>query len=188
MPTRCVAAACSNTHRDGVSLFRFPRDPCVREKWTKQVQRTRAQWKPTKNSVLCNQHFEEDCFEPGTDIARQFEIGQREHAATKTGEECYDLVFPKYKKGGCVELKVKVAPTYSELITPMKLLIGDVTVFYTSHCTDYIDDLLTEVINQCVVGGSSVQSSRIPKSLCSEYHRPTKASAILCHRSRFAKN
>ena len=28
MPTRCVAAACSNTHRDGVSLFTLSRDRC----------------------------------------------------------------------------------------------------------------------------------------------------------------
>ena len=117
------------------------------------------------------------------------ENGQREHATTKTGEGRYDLVFPKYKKGGCVVRKVKVAPTYSELISLIKLLIGDVTVFYLHfHCTDYIDDLLTEVVKQCVVGGSSVQSSEIPKPLCSEYDRPTKASAILGHRSRFAKN
>lgn len=74
MPARCVAAACSNTHRDGVSLFKFPKDPFLREKWAKQVQRTRAKWNPTENSVLCSKHFEEDCFEPGTDIAAQFGI------------------------------------------------------------------------------------------------------------------
>ena len=74
MPTRCVAAACSNTHRDGVSLFTLSRDRCLREKWVKQVHRTRAQWNPTENSVLCSKHFEEDCFEPGTDIAAQFGI------------------------------------------------------------------------------------------------------------------
>ena len=74
MPTRCVAAACSNTHHDCVSLFRFPSDPFLREKWAKQVQCTRAQGNPTANSVLCSKHFEEDCFEPGTDIAVQFGI------------------------------------------------------------------------------------------------------------------
>ena len=61
----------------------------------------------------------------------------------------------------------------------MKLLIGDVTVFYISHCKDYIDDLLTEVINQRVVGGSSPQSFRIPRSSCNEYNRPTEASGHL---------
>ena len=75
MPTRCVAAACSNTHRDHVSLFRFPRDPNIGEKWTKQVQCIRAKWKPTGNSLLCSKHFEENCFEPGSDIAAQFCFG-----------------------------------------------------------------------------------------------------------------
>ena len=27
------------------------------------------------NSVLCSEHFEENCFEPGTDIATQFRFG-----------------------------------------------------------------------------------------------------------------
>ena len=43
------------------------------------------------------------------------ENGQRDHATTKTGERRYDVVFPKYKKGGCVARKVRVPPTYSEL-------------------------------------------------------------------------
>ena len=52
-------------HCDSVSLFRFPRYPCLREKWVKHVQRTQVHWNPTDNSVLCSKHFEEDCFEPG---------------------------------------------------------------------------------------------------------------------------
>ena len=64
IPARCVAVACSNTHCDRVSLFRFPRDPNIRKKWVKQVQHTRAKWKPTGNSVLCSEHLEENCFEP----------------------------------------------------------------------------------------------------------------------------
>ena len=38
------------------------------------MQRTRAKWNPTENSVFCSKHFEEDCFEPGTDSAAQFGI------------------------------------------------------------------------------------------------------------------
>lgn len=74
MPTRCVAAWCSNTHSDGVSLFRFPRDPVLKEQWVKQVQRTRAQWKPSESSVLCSKHFTDDCFEVAYDLATQFGI------------------------------------------------------------------------------------------------------------------
>ena len=40
MGKRCVAAGCSNMNGDGVSLFRFPRDPALRAQWNKQVQRT----------------------------------------------------------------------------------------------------------------------------------------------------
>ena len=46
-------------------------------------------------------HFNENC--------------NREQAITKEGIEQYDIVFPKYKKGGYIVKKVVKKPTYSEL-------------------------------------------------------------------------
>ena len=70
MVKRCVAAGCSNTYREGVSLFLFPKDHAIRLQWIKQVQRTRAEWKgPSEHSVLCSDHFNDDCFEPDSAIA-----------------------------------------------------------------------------------------------------------------------
>ena len=43
----------------------------------KQVRRTRAQWTPTKNSVLCSEHFSEDSFEVDSAIAATFGISKR---------------------------------------------------------------------------------------------------------------
>ena len=40
MVNRCVAAGCSNTPSEGISLYKFPTDPRLREKWVKQVRRT----------------------------------------------------------------------------------------------------------------------------------------------------
>ena len=37
MGKRCVAAGCSNTNADGVSLFRFPRNQSLRQQWNKQL-------------------------------------------------------------------------------------------------------------------------------------------------------
>ena len=66
----CIAAACSNTGTHGVSFFKFPSDPILREKWTKEVKRTRDRWSgPSKHSVLCEKHFPEECFEPDSAIA-----------------------------------------------------------------------------------------------------------------------
>ena len=78
MVKRCIAAGCSNTHADGVSLFSFPRNPSLRAKWNKQVQRTRADWRDATNySVLSSEHFTNDCFEEGSIIAAQFGIQKR---------------------------------------------------------------------------------------------------------------
>lgn len=64
MPYHCVAYGCGKTAEDGVTLFKFPKDPEEFHKWEKQVQRTRSQWVATPNSYLCSEHFGKDYFEP----------------------------------------------------------------------------------------------------------------------------
>ena len=63
MVCRCVAAGCNNTQKDGFSLFLFPKDARLRKKWADQVRRTREKWMPTDHSVICNKHFDNNCFE-----------------------------------------------------------------------------------------------------------------------------
>lgn len=64
MPYHCVAYGCGKTAEDGVTLFKFPKDPEEFYKWEKQVQRTRVQWVATPNSYLCSEHFGKEYFEP----------------------------------------------------------------------------------------------------------------------------
>jgi hypothetical protein len=67
MVRTCVAFGCSKTkQKDGVTLFKFPKDAELRKKWTDQVRRTRLNWSPTDSSELCMDHFTPDCFEPST--------------------------------------------------------------------------------------------------------------------------
>lgn len=77
MVRRCVAAGCSNTPSTTVTLFKFPNDLVLREKWVKQVRRTRAEWEATEHSVLCSEHFTEDCFEADAVLARSFGLSKR---------------------------------------------------------------------------------------------------------------
>ena len=49
MVNRCVAARCSNTPSDHVSLLKIPSDGILRHKWEKQLQQTQAQWKATEH-------------------------------------------------------------------------------------------------------------------------------------------
>ena len=64
MPNRCVAISCSNTRcTEGVSVFHFPKDECIKRKSIAQVRRTRNKWTgPTMHSVVCTGHFNVDCF------------------------------------------------------------------------------------------------------------------------------
>ncbi|XP_071791562.1 uncharacterized protein [Asterias amurensis] len=67
MPTRCIAAGCGKTTKDGVSLHLFPADPKYRQLWAANVRLKRAtKWSgPTSFSALCSEHFEPSCFESG---------------------------------------------------------------------------------------------------------------------------
>ena len=60
----CCAVDCHNcTYRDGprgVKFFRFPRDPKIKERWIKQVNRKKlngSPWSPGSNARLCSEHF-----------------------------------------------------------------------------------------------------------------------------------
>ena len=78
MVKSCVAAGCSKTSSDGDSFFKFPSDPVLRQRWTKQVQRTRACWNgPSPHSVLFINHCSEDCFEPDSAIAASMGLTKR---------------------------------------------------------------------------------------------------------------
>ena len=71
----CIASGCSNTNSNGVSLFYFLRDPALRMQWTKEVQRTCANWQgPSDYSALCSDQFTNDCFEEDTTITVRFGI------------------------------------------------------------------------------------------------------------------
>ena len=65
------------TPSDTITLFKFPNDPVLREKWVKQVRRTHAEWTATEHSVLCNEHFMEDCFEADAALAQSFGISKK---------------------------------------------------------------------------------------------------------------
>ena len=83
MVNSCVAASCSNTPSDCVSLCKFPSNVTLRQKWKKPVQRSRAQWKATDHSYLCSDrdtgsdHFDEGCFEVDSELVSQFGIKKR---------------------------------------------------------------------------------------------------------------
>ena len=73
MPNYCVAVGCKNTAKKGseYSFHRFPhQNPNLLKKWVHAI--CRKQWKPTKHSFICSDHFHESCFviRPGAEGRR----------------------------------------------------------------------------------------------------------------------
>ncbi|XP_062601407.1 uncharacterized protein LOC134263113 [Saccostrea cucullata] len=62
----CVAAGCTSTNRDNVSLHEFPKEeirPEIRRLWITFVKTKRKDFtNPTKYSVLCEKHFAPKCY------------------------------------------------------------------------------------------------------------------------------
>ena len=79
MTRRCVAAGCSNSHKDGYSLYTFPKDLKIRRHWVKFVRMRRAKWPgPSKYSYLCSAHFGPESFShPPYHRYRSFQINFR---------------------------------------------------------------------------------------------------------------
>ena len=58
MPNYCVAVGCKNTAKKGseYSFHHFPhQNPNLLKKWVHAIRR--KQWKPTKHSFICSDHF-----------------------------------------------------------------------------------------------------------------------------------
>ena len=61
---RCIAAGCNSTTKDDFTLYFFPKDVGLRQKWIDQVRRTLDRWAgPKTYSEICSHHFEPGCFE-----------------------------------------------------------------------------------------------------------------------------
>ncbi len=62
----CVVPGCKSGYgtsgqlSPGVSRHRFPKDPVKRDEWIKAIPR--ANWQPSKRSVICSLHFEDSDF------------------------------------------------------------------------------------------------------------------------------
>ena len=116
MVKRCVAAGCSNTNADGVSLYKFPKNEALRSQWIKQMQRFRAEWTATAYSVLCSKHFSDDCFEPASQIAATF--GMQKSRRLKP--DAIPTLFDRPSLSSEGERRKRVAKTSTSLLSSTK--------------------------------------------------------------------
>ena len=83
MPERCVVYGCNNTSssKKGISLYHIPywedNRPVAksrRKKWLDFIRRKRDKWTPSFGSVVCSEHFTEDCFAYGSDTVEKYKV------------------------------------------------------------------------------------------------------------------
>ncbi|KAJ0178273.1 hypothetical protein K1T71_006096 [Dendrolimus kikuchii] len=67
-------SATSNLQKDGVTFHLFPKDPVLKRKW-KSFCNNKPTWVPTKNSVVCSEHFKSSDFQALSNNRRKLIIG-----------------------------------------------------------------------------------------------------------------
>ena len=111
------------------------------------------------------------------------ENASRKQAVTLKGEEHYDILFPKYKKGGHIVRKVTVDPTYGKSFTTMTHYSE--FIIDNNYLTGYVDVLMKETIRRCEEGITETLPDDTPAPLSSQYERPDKPIAVKSHKIRF---
>lgn len=79
MPKRCLVGGCSAGQGDGVSLHKWPKQDKQAKSWTAFLKNTRVlvgSWQPSKESVICSQHFTPDSFAVN-EVARSCGFGYK---------------------------------------------------------------------------------------------------------------
>ncbi|XP_075890904.1 lethal(3)malignant brain tumor-like protein 2 isoform X2 [Nelusetta ayraudi] len=124
MPYHCVAYGCGKTSEDGVTLYKFPKDPEEFRKWEKQVQRTRVHWVATPNSYLCSEHFGKEYFEPKSATgALRLRPGAaptvfvRPHCPSCSGAGCVKCL-PAIQQRGITAAPKEHTPEKNEIVRP----------------------------------------------------------------------
>ncbi len=83
MPERCVVYGCNNSSssKKGISLYHIPYwednrqlAQSRRKKWLDFIRRKRDKWTPSFGSVVCSEHFTEDCFEYGSNTVEKYKV------------------------------------------------------------------------------------------------------------------
>ena len=83
MPECCVVYGCNNTSssKKGISLCHIPywKDnrqlvQSRRKKWLDFIRWKRDKWTPSFGSVVCSEHFTEDCFEYRSNTVEKYKV------------------------------------------------------------------------------------------------------------------
>lgn len=87
MPRKCCVPACRSNYRgcSYISTFRFPKSENLKELWIKKIPR--ANFKPTENSVVCINHFQD------SDIIRCGDNDNVRKKAPKLKENSVPCIF-----------------------------------------------------------------------------------------------
>ncbi|PIK47529.1 putative THAP domain-containing protein 10-like isoform X3 [Apostichopus japonicus] len=121
MPRRCIVDGCNNVSGKGISTYKLPTDKKIKELLVSFVNNTRSNFKrPTQHTVICSDHFDENCFSIATNLRQQFGFRAsqaRDSAAVFREEEIeaeYDIAAMQRRAESCVKSTGKSSQALDE--------------------------------------------------------------------------
>lgn len=106
--------------RGRISVHRFPKAKRMRKIWINFVNNTRSDFVCTNNSVICSDHFTEDCFDPSFALKQQFGLDSSRGRTLLDGKypsiKCKVQVEPEDK----LNLEASSTPSTSAAVTAIQ--------------------------------------------------------------------
>ena len=140
----CVAGApqktsCkNNSHTDGIAMHQFPKNPEVRRKWVKFVQRHRSDFDETcvsNYTSLCSAHFDESCYTHSPSL--QIEgMAKMKKFLTRGSIPTRDSVAPVESNTLTERRKRQVSKTYHESDEVRFSIVSKLTLYVQYYSVD----------------------------------------------------
>ena len=98
MPDKCCVPACTGNYSSAtekVSVFRFPKDPVLREKWIRNIPRDPKDYTINEHTVVCDKHFAAE-FVVREDVVTRADGSElrMRRERPKLAKDAYPSIFP----------------------------------------------------------------------------------------------
>ena len=115
----CAAYNCTNSSiaTKGVALFKFPDDESRKKAWLENIKRDK--FKPLKHSRLCQEHFEDDCFQRSPKLMNLFNVSFKLELKETAIPTKFDRGSPKAKCHVKGKTKFQSAITKKKKLQPV---------------------------------------------------------------------
>ncbi|XP_029672070.1 THAP domain-containing protein 2-like [Formica exsecta] len=158
MVRHCAVSGCNVKEKQGLMMFRFPKEPERRAKWISLVNR--SNWQPHANSTLCEIHFGKDQWEQRRiDGLRKLQCSAIPSLLCSRENSSPASYIPSLDEHNYCRLSSAPAATFHPLILLQRSLLKDVSNTNLNNTPIHPATFVTSVNLPKKISASEIQSS-----------------------------